>query len=135
MKADSGGLAIGELIGAATFIISVVVGSMALIKPFQVNKFSFLRDVGFFTTAISLLLLVLLDGMIHAWEAGLLVLLYISYVTVVVISSWREKRRQRMRAADNLMRSQFADDGGEVPAVTAPYRDEPEVPYRDDESG
>jgi sodium/potassium/calcium exchanger 6 len=134
MKANSGGLAIGELIGAASFIVSVVVGSMALIKPFQVNSWPFLRDVGFFTIAIAVLLVVLMDGIIRIWEAGLLVLLYASYVTIVVVGSWQEKRRERRRAKENALRSQYAEDSGDAPVVTVPYRDEPAEGYRDDES-
>lgn len=37
MKANSGSLAIGELIGAATFIVSCVVGAMVIIRPFRVH--------------------------------------------------------------------------------------------------
>ena len=47
MRSNSGGLAIGELLGAAAFITSCVVGSMCIIKPFKVNRGPFLRDVGF----------------------------------------------------------------------------------------
>lgn len=132
MKADSGSLAIGELIGAASFIVSVVVGSMALIKPFKVNRGPFLRDVGFFTAAISLLLAVLRDGVIKAWEAGMLVLLYVLYVVVVVIFSWRERRQQRLQKLEDLQRSQYGEHGRDDTVITTPYRDEEESePYRD----
>lgn len=134
MKANSGGLAIGELIGAASFIVSVVVGSMALIKPFQVHKWPFLRDVGFFTIAIAVLLGVLMDGIIKDWEAGVLVLLYACYVTVVVVGSWREKRAESRRAREMALRSQYADDDAVGPAVTSLYRDDPEEDDRDDAS-
>ena len=135
MKASSGGLAIGELIGAATFIVSVVVGSMALIKPFKVNRGPFLRDVGFFTAAIVLLLAVLFDGIIKAWEADLLVLLYVSYVAVVVATSMYEKRAEQRRRKESLLRAQYGtDDSEEAFPVTTPYRDDPEEQYRDDAS-
>src|SRR5882757_3324516 len=64
MKRNSGSLAIGELFGAASFIVSCVVGSMCIIKPFRVDRYPFLRDVGFFAAAVSLLLVVLWDGKI-----------------------------------------------------------------------
>ncbi|KAG8822877.1 hypothetical protein FRC18_010876 [Serendipita sp. 400] len=134
MKAESGSLAVGELIGAASFILSVVVGSMALIKPFKVHRGPFLRDVGFFTAAIALLLGVLKDGVIKGWEAGLLVILYALYVVVVVVGSWRDKRLERRRRKEGLLRGQFGtEDTDEDIPVTTPYRDEEEViPYRDD---
>ncbi|KAF8588871.1 hypothetical protein K439DRAFT_1651764 [Ramaria rubella] len=84
MKSQSGSLAVGELLGAASFIVSVVVGSMCIIKPFHVNRGPFLRDVGFFTVAVALLLWILHDGKLHAWEAGTLVGLYVFYVAAVV---------------------------------------------------
>ncbi|KAH6909008.1 Sodium/calcium exchanger protein-domain-containing protein [Coprinopsis sp. MPI-PUGE-AT-0042] len=111
MKANSGSLAIGELLGAATFIVSCVVGSMCIIKPFQVHRGPFLRDVGFFTTAVALLLFILSDGYIHPWESGMLVMLYFFYVAVVVVGSWWDKRRQRRRAREALVRSEYQDDG------------------------
>lgn len=126
MKANSGSLAIGELLGAASFIVSVVVGSMAIIKPFKVNKGPFLRDIGFFTVAIALLLAILIDGNITAWEAGLLVLLYVIYVAVVVVQSWYERRQQRKREKENLIRAQYdAEDTNDVVAGGIFYRDDP----------
>lgn len=94
MRANSGSLAIGELIGAATFIVSCVVGSMCIIKPFEVRRFPFLRDVGFFALAVGLVLVTLWDGQISAWEAGALVLLYVVYVAVVVGGSLSERKKR-----------------------------------------
>jgi sodium/potassium/calcium exchanger 6 len=94
MRANSGVLAIGELIGAATFIVSCVVGSMCIIKPFEVHRLPFLRDVGFFTLAVGLVLVILWDGQISAWEAGTLVLLYVVYVAVVVGGSLSDRKKR-----------------------------------------
>lgn len=135
MKAGSGSLAIGELIGAATFIVSVVVGSMALIKPFKVNRGPFLRDVGFFTMAIVLLLAVLFDGIVRGWEAGLLVLLYAIYVAVVVATSMYERRLERRKRKESLLRAQYGPgDSEEASPITTPYHDDAQEPYRDDAS-
>jgi solute carrier family 24 (sodium/potassium/calcium exchanger), member 6 len=125
MRANSGGLAVGELLGAATFIVSCVVGSMCIIKPFKVNRGHFLRDVGFFTLAVALLVGILSDHRIHAWEAGLLVGVYIVYVFVVIISSWWDGRQERKRHIENLIRSEYAP----ADIATQPYFEEP---YRDD---
>jgi sodium/potassium/calcium exchanger 6 len=110
MRAGSGGLAIGELIGAASFIVSCVVGSMCIIKPFHVHPRPFLRDVGFFTVAVSLMLYILWDGMIRPWEALLLIGLYVVYVVVVVVGSWWERRMERRRAFDAIVRSEYQDE-------------------------
>jgi sodium/potassium/calcium exchanger 6 len=124
MKASSGSLAIGELIGAATFIVSVVVGFIAFIRPFKVPKVPFLRDVGFFTVAVSLLLVISHDGTIHFWEAAVLVVLYLIYVIVVVIGSFWERKRERKRLREFIMQQEYTTD--ELPHV--PYRDEGDFP-------
>ena len=110
MRAESGSLAIGELLGAATFIVSCIVGSMCIIKPFKVHRTPFLRDVGFFTVAIILILLTLWDGEIDQWEAGALVVMYLVYVITVVVSSWWERRQERKRHMDALIRAEYADE-------------------------
>jgi Ca2+/Na+ antiporter len=125
MRADSGSLAIGELLGAASFIVSVVVGSMCIIKPFKVNKGPFLRDVGFFTTAVTALIVILSDGSIHLWESLLLIALYIFYVLTVIVSTWWETRSERKRRLNAQIRGEYADDiPPEIVGFEEPYRDE-----------
>ncbi|KAI0077900.1 hypothetical protein K474DRAFT_1661136 [Panus rudis PR-1116 ss-1] len=119
MKNDSGGLAIGELLGAASFVTTVVVGSMCIIKPFRADPGPFLRDVGFFTVAIIVLLVVLWDSQITAMEAASLVVMYVFYVTVVVVGSWWERRRERKRQLEAMLRDEYREE-------VAPYQDEPE---------
>ncbi|CAG8504084.1 2667_t:CDS:2, partial [Racocetra fulgida] len=113
MTHGSGPLAIGELIGAANFIASVVAGSMAVIKPFRVKKAPFLRDVLFFSTAIAFTLAIIWDGYIYLWECIVLVLLYVIYVTVVVLGNWMQKKR---RLLEQKNREEFAQSitGNEV---------------------
>ncbi|CAG8488557.1 4939_t:CDS:2, partial [Dentiscutata heterogama] len=97
MTHDSGPLAIGELIGAANFITSVVVGSMAVITPFRVTKAPFLRDVIFFSAAIAFTLFIIGDGYIYLWESIILVLFYVIYVTVVLVGNWIVKKKKKKR--------------------------------------
>lgn len=131
MRQNSGSLAIGELLGAASFIVSVVIGSMCIIKPFRVNRAPFLRDAGFFMTAVTLFLVILWDGSIRAWEAGILVALYVVYAIVVVVGSWWERRMIRIRYRDELIRNEYAED--EMPPSPflddEPYRDERELHF------
>ncbi|CAG8459941.1 12685_t:CDS:2 [Cetraspora pellucida] len=116
MTHDSGPLAIGELIGAANFITSIVAGSMAVIAPFRVKKAPFLRDVFFFTTAIAFTLAIIWDGYIYLWECISLVLLYVTYVTVVVLGNWIVKQRKKRRWLEQKDREEFAHSitGNEV---------------------
>lgn len=122
MRSNSGGLAIGELLGAAAFVTSCVVGSMCIIKPFKVNRGPFLRDVGFFTVAVTVLLVVLWDSKLVFWEAISLIGLYVFYVAVVVIASWLDRRRERNRQREEMMRDEYREDS-HAPFVE-PYRDD-----------
>ena len=87
MKSGSGSLAIGELIGAATFIVSVVAGSVMLISQFEVRPFAFFRDVGFFAVAVSTVVFVLIDGTLHLHECLLLIALYFCYAATIIIGN------------------------------------------------
>ncbi|KAH8100726.1 Sodium/calcium exchanger protein-domain-containing protein [Phellopilus nigrolimitatus] len=119
MRAGAGALAVGELLGAASFIVSVVAGTMCIIRPFSVNARPFMRDVGFFTVAVALLLIILWDGHIHAWEAATLVGLYVIYVLVVVIGSWWDRRQLRRKQLEDIVRGEYAEE------LPEPYRDDP----------
>ncbi|KAE8378233.1 Sodium/calcium exchanger protein-domain-containing protein [Aspergillus bertholletiae] len=107
MKSNSGSLAIGELLGAASFITSVVAGSMALVRPFKVARRSFVRDVGYFIVAVSFSMLLLADGRLHAWESAAMVALYFLYVVLVVTWHWYFVRRRRVYERDIAARSHF----------------------------
>ncbi|TCD61599.1 hypothetical protein EIP91_008185 [Steccherinum ochraceum] len=128
MRTNSGGLAIGELLGAAAFVTSCVVGSMCIIKPFAVEKWPFLRDVGFFTIAVLLLLFTLWDHHITQWESMGMVALYTFYVLVVVVGSWYERRRERLRRLDAMMRDEYREERPGSPYFDEPYRDESPLP-------
>src|SRR5437762_1443906 len=94
---ESGSLAIGELIGAASFITSVVAGSVAVVSPFRITKAPFLRDVTFFLLAICVVLAIIWDGKINLWESIILVLFYLIYVGVVALEIWWTKYQKRRK--------------------------------------
>ena len=107
MRSNSGSLAIGELIGAATFITSVVAGSMALVRPFKVARRSFVRDVGFFIVAVVFSMFMLADGKLHAWESATMVGFYVFYVIMVVTWHWYLAQRRQKTERDLAARSHF----------------------------
>ncbi|KAI5810172.1 sodium/calcium exchanger protein [Peziza echinospora] len=113
MKIDSGSLAVGELIGAASFIVAVVAGSMAIVRPFKVAKRSFVRDVSFFVVAILFGIFVLADGEIHMWECIVMVMYYVCYVLFVVAWHWYTTRRRRIRLKESHARDQYVAPGEE----------------------
>lgn len=104
MSSNSGSLAVGELMGAAGFITAVVAGSMAIVKPFQVAKKSFVRDVGFFAVAASFSLVFLRDGSLRLWECISMVGFYVFYVVFVVVWHWYLGRQRRIRLAETAAR-------------------------------
>jgi sodium/potassium/calcium exchanger 6 len=123
MSANSGSLAIGELLGAAAFIVSVVAGIMTLVKPFKVARHSFLRDVGFFTMAVALMLVILWDKVITRTESALMVLLYVLYVITVAATSWWHGRRERIREGLRRAREEYAEEEVTGTSSIAAYRD------------
>ncbi|KAK5806879.1 hypothetical protein VI817_001137 [Penicillium citrinum] len=127
MRSNSGSLAIGELIGAASFITSVVAGSMALVRPFKVARRSFVRDVGYFIVAISFSMFLLADGRLHVWESAAMVALYAFYVVMVVTWHWYLVRRRKRHERDMAARTHAHIPGNQE----LDY----EIPVDDDDPG
>ncbi|RIB01173.1 Sodium/calcium exchanger protein, partial [Gigaspora rosea] len=116
MTHESGPLAIGELIGAANFITSVVAGSMAVITPFYVTKAPFLRDVIFFSLAITFTLAIIGDGYIYLWESITLVLFYVTYAIVVLLGNWIvKKKKQRFELTPPMITNEDVKTPEELP--------------------
>ena len=107
MRAGSGSLAIGELIGAAFFITSVVAGSMAIVNPFKVSRKSFLRDALFFTGAVAFSVCLLGDGKITTWETSGMIGYYVVYVMVVVMATWYWGKRSKQLRTESRTRYHY----------------------------
>ncbi|ETN38356.1 uncharacterized protein HMPREF1541_06391 [Cyphellophora europaea CBS 101466] len=107
MSKNSGSLAVGELIGAASFITAVVSGAMAITKPFKVARKSFIRDVLFFAVAASFSLVFLADGSLHVWECVAMIAFYVFYVAFVVAWHWYLTRSRRIKLAETAARMQL----------------------------
>ena len=125
MKTHSGSLAVGELIGAASFITAVVAGSMALVRPFKVARRSFVRDIGFFIVAASFSMVFLADGHLNLWECFTMVGFYVFYVVFVVVWHWVLRRRAERQSVEDTARSHFLIPGIDEASIE-PYSDDPE---------
>jgi len=123
MSSNSGSMAVGELIGAASFITAVVAGSMALVREFKVSRKSFVRDICFFIVAVSFAMLFLADGRINLWECIAMVGFYVFYVVVVVGWHWLSTRRRRQRAKETASRGHFYGTVGNATDELEPYHD------------
>jgi sodium/potassium/calcium exchanger 6 len=117
MRVGSGSLAIGELIGAAFFITSVVSGSMAIVRPFKVSRKSFLRDVIFFAGAVAFSVGLLADGKITTWETSCMIAYYITYVLVVVMATWYWGKRSKKRRTESRARHEYTGPDEETTEV------------------
>ncbi|KAF8955201.1 hypothetical protein BGZ46_002697 [Entomortierella lignicola] len=92
--AGSGTLAVGEVVGAAAFTTSVVVGSMMIVQPFTVGRIPFLRDTIFFTGCILFTVYSVLSKRIALWQSIALIVAYVVYVVIVVTGNWRSQHVQ-----------------------------------------
>ena len=77
-------LAIGALFGAGMFVTSVVVGSVAIVKPFTLNQRPFLRDILFYLIGVFWTFVILWQNKVTIYSAVGLIAMYISYVVVVI---------------------------------------------------
>ncbi|KAK8088853.1 sodium/calcium exchanger protein [Apiospora hydei] len=127
MSSNSGSMAVGELIGAAGFITTVVAGSMALVREFKVSKKTFIRDLCFFIVAVSFSVGFLRDGHLHLWECCTMIGYYIFYVIVVV--SWHtvSKRKAARRSRSGSSQGLLLDGAGtgHSSRTLEPYSDDP----------
>lgn len=80
-------IGVGALLGGSFFVSSIVVGSIALICPCEVNPKFFVRDIMFHIIAVSTLTLVGSLQYISLTIGLSLFLVYILYVTIVLTTS------------------------------------------------
>ncbi|RDA83289.1 hypothetical protein CP532_3697 [Ophiocordyceps camponoti-leonardi (nom. inval.)] len=128
MSSNSPAMAIGELIGAASFIAGVVAGSMALVREFRVDRESYARDICFFVVAVAFTMAFLADGRLHLWECCVMIGYYVVYVVTVVTCHWYGVRKKRRLRRDGEARSHVYAMPGHAGEELAgePYRDDPE---------
>ncbi|KAK3669134.1 hypothetical protein LTR78_010984 [Recurvomyces mirabilis] len=93
MSSGSPELAIGELIGAACFISTVIAGSIALLGPFYIQKVSFCRDASFLMLTALFLIPLLVTERLSLWQGLVMIAIYFGYVSCVVWYHWRSTRQ------------------------------------------
>ncbi|EXF76902.1 sodium/calcium exchanger protein [Colletotrichum fioriniae PJ7] len=128
MGSNSASMAVGELIGAASFITAVVAGSMALVREFKVGRKTYVRDLSFFIVAVCFTMVFLADGHLHLWECITMVCYYIFYVVTVVTWHWYSTRRSQRRVREAAARGHVYGTVGHLSDELAPepYRDDPD---------
>ncbi|KAJ3140811.1 hypothetical protein HK100_008982, partial [Physocladia obscura] len=91
VRGGRGGLAVGELLGAALFVTLVVVGAVAVTAPpTLLPRRPFVRDAVFLLATSGLVLAVAAHGRIAFGLALALIVVYMVYVAVVVASAFAD---------------------------------------------
>ena len=81
-------LAVASTLGSGLFISCVMTASVVLIKTVDiVDTTAFVRDIIAYILANLLVLLFLWNGQLAAWEAFLLIVLYVAYVAIACYTS------------------------------------------------
>lgn len=104
-------IAMGELLGAALFISSLVLSLVVLVgktpngEPVSVQKIPFIRDVSVLMITICGMLIIVNFGYISIYMAVLLLLGYLVYVLVVVVHHYyrHHKQKKRVSTIDDLV--------------------------------
>lgn len=90
MGTGTNDIGLNTVLGGASFVSCVVVGIISIFvhsRHVHVEKYAFVRDVGFFLLVLASLILILTRGEINLWEAVGFTSMYVVYVIVVYIST------------------------------------------------
>ncbi|KAG2392909.1 hypothetical protein C9374_009486 [Naegleria lovaniensis] len=91
---------VGEPIGAGMFVTSVVMGSVALFSNVRgIARRPFLRDAIFYLVSVSYTFYLYIDGRVYIWEAILCLIIYVAYVTTVIVGRIIYKRLKKRKEA------------------------------------
>ena len=85
LSSGHGQVAVGSLLGGGMFITTVVLGSVAIIAPFNPYRRPLVRDVGFYLAGVVLLGIVGLDDKVTFAESISMIILYATYIVTVVV--------------------------------------------------
>ncbi|KAI8841308.1 Sodium/calcium exchanger protein-domain-containing protein [Chytridium lagenaria] len=114
MRSGSGMLALGELLGAALFITLIVVGAVAISSSATLPRRPLIRDIVFLIFTVFLIYLIIRDGKLTLFESISMMLMYITYVSVVVIGhiihQKSKHRLQQLEAATRALAHESADE-------------------------
>ncbi|CEP62028.1 Ycx1p LALA0_S04e06106g [Lachancea lanzarotensis] len=102
MEANATTLALGELVGAVVFMLTVVTGTMAFVRTIDLrngvgmsavgpgtvlwySRSRLVKDLAMFASMVSLALFLLCDGRLVLWECVVMVVAYVMYILSQVL--------------------------------------------------
>ncbi|KAJ1973629.1 hypothetical protein H4R34_005010, partial [Dimargaris verticillata] len=109
IRSGSGALALGQLVGAAAFITSIVAGSMLTLYPFRVAIIPFIREVSFFAITMLTVTWIAWDRRVTLWEGAVLISFYALYVVVVFGSTLWERRQLAREKLETAARAEYTE--------------------------
>ncbi len=77
-------IGIGSIVGSAIFNLLVIVGASAIVRKTKLTWQPVIRDLIFYTIAVTLLVLFIWDGSFSLSEAGIFLAVYILYVIAAI---------------------------------------------------
>lgn len=124
LSIGSAELAISELIGATLFVLTVVVGSICIVRPFPVPKFHYARDNASYLIVLAVIEGALENGALYMFGASCLMVLYVIYVMVALLNhSWlkihnrKKLTAARVRSNFDVLSRTFLDGGNDMDGV------------------
>lgn len=94
-----GSLSVGNITGANTINILLILGCSALLQPVPLQMQTLRMDLPILILAAAAMLLLALDGSYSRWEGALLVAIGAAYTLLVVVAARRESLRIRAEFA------------------------------------
>lgn len=110
IKLDESNLAISELMGASFFITTIVIGSIAIVKPFKVPDKQFIRNIAFYLVISVLMFVSIVLQQLNLVSCILLVFIYTFYVVFVISSHTVQKYKAQKRLRYLRSRNNYNND-------------------------
>ncbi|KAI5962175.1 MLH3 [Candida pseudojiufengensis] len=114
MKMKETNLALAELIGASFFVSTCVIGCIGVVKPFEVPQYLFGKDVVMYILVYLVITFNLITKSLNWKSCLVLILLYLTYVSIAIIAHQRKKSRMAAILRDHRSRGIFEDLDDEI---------------------
>ena len=92
LNVDTALLGFNTVLGSSMFVVTIVVGTVAILSPCHVSSKIFLRDVTFHITAVTMISVIAIAQKLTLIFGIFLFALYMSYVAVVLVVAERDAR-------------------------------------------
>lgn len=112
IETGSGNLGIGELLGAAVFLVTVVGGGIMIVRPFRVHPATFFRDNGLFFLTSLTMLMCMYSGKVTLGACALLIALFFTFIGLIFLMRGYESTHE----LEPLLASNHCDV--EAPMIT-----------------